>query len=78
MKLADRRIGSRAFLQRFEQRRLSLAPLFGEFKQEMKRFLSVEQAAKGVEKEELWAFVQWLVADLGEQLAKICACGRSP
>jgi predicted nucleotidyltransferase component of viral defense system len=70
-KLQDRQLTLDHFLDRFDQRRQLLTEdkqLALAFKQEMRRFLSLEQINKIVEQDNLWGFVLYLMDDLNAQL----------
>lgn len=42
-----------------------------EYKQEMRRFLPVEQITRNLEQENIWAFITYLIDDLGNQFRNI-------
>ncbi len=75
-KLRDRNYTLEYFLNLFNDRKRSLLEnnkIPSEFKQEMRRFLPVDQVNQIVEKDNLWAFIAYLIEDLGEQLRKSTA-----
>jgi hypothetical protein len=43
-----------------------------EFKQEMRRFLPVDNIKQGLDQEKLWDFIGYLIEDLGHQIHKKC------
>jgi predicted nucleotidyltransferase component of viral defense system len=72
-KLLDRNYTIDYFLNLFDERKKLLTEngkMASEFKQEMRRFLSVEQINKTLEQENLWTFVAYLIEDLGNQIHK--------
>ncbi len=73
-KLQDRKLKAEYFFELFDKRQKALAKddtLALEFKKEMLRFLPLEQVNKIVEQDNLWAFIVYLVGDLGTQLKKL-------
>lgn len=72
-KLQDRKVTVDYFFELFDKRKRLLIedrkiPL--EFKQEMQRFLPVQQVNQVLEQDNLWAFIQYLIDDLGNQLRR--------
>ncbi len=70
-KLQDRGLTSGYFFDLFDERQKLLAEddsLALEFNKELRRFLSPEQMNKAVEHSNLWAFIIYLIGDLGAQL----------
>jgi predicted nucleotidyltransferase component of viral defense system len=73
-KLNDRHQSVTHFLNTFDKRKRLLieqSEMATEFKQEMRRFLPVEQLNQVLEQEKLWSFIIYLVEDLGNQIRKI-------
>lgn len=72
-KLQDRSHTLEYFLNSFKAREQSLksSKISLEFRQEMRRFLPVEQVNQVVEKDDLWAFITYLIEDLNRQILKI-------
>src|SRR5687768_15956955 len=61
------------FLDLFDERKrmlLEKPKMATEFKQEMRRFLSLAQINQTLEQENLWAFVIYLIEDFGSQLRR--------
>ena len=72
-KLQDRKLRQEYFLHLFDERRRLLLEdnrLALEFKQEMHRFLSLDQINKTVGQNNLWSFIVYLMGDLGVQLSQ--------
>ena len=72
-KIRDRNYTLKYFLSLFDERKKLLthnAEMESEFKQEMHRFLLAEQINKTLKQENLWAFITFLIDDLGHQLPK--------
>ncbi len=72
-KLQDRNLTIDYFLSSFDERKMLLITkheMATEFKQEMRRFLSLEQISRTVEQENLWNFLISLITDLGNQVRK--------
>lgn len=70
-KLRDRDHTLEYFLNLFDVRKRSLIEhknIQSEFKNEMRRFLSVEQSSQIVEKDNLWKFTFYLLDDLANQM----------
>ncbi|MEE9452690.1 MAG: nucleotidyl transferase AbiEii/AbiGii toxin family protein [Gammaproteobacteria bacterium] len=70
-KLQDRTLTLEYFFNLFDEQRRLLTDddrLALEFKKEMHRFLSLEQINKTIEQDNLWAFIVYLMGDLGNQL----------
>ena len=70
-KLRNRSHTVEYFLNLFDERKRLLvekSAISSAFKQEMRRFLSIEQMNQIVEQDHLWAFVTYLIEDLGNQL----------
>lgn len=70
-KLRDRNYTVGYFLRLFNNRKQLLIEngnIALEFKQEMHRFLSIEQIAEVIEKDNLWEFITYLIEDLGSQI----------
>ncbi|MBA3752145.1 nucleotidyl transferase AbiEii/AbiGii toxin family protein, partial [Candidatus Dependentiae bacterium] len=73
-KLHDRRHTLDSFFHAYDERVRMLKEnptLTAEFKQEMGRFLSVEQVTKILQQETLWSFITYLMEDFGTQIKKI-------
>jgi predicted nucleotidyltransferase component of viral defense system len=72
-KLQDRNLTPEYFFDMFNERQKLLTEdnsLALEFKKEMCRFLSLEQMNKIVAQDNLWAFIIYLIDDLGTQLSQ--------
>lgn len=72
-KLRDRHHTIDYFLRLFDERLNLLKDkpaMAAEFKQEMHRFLPAEQINKTLAQENLWAFITYLIEDLGRQIQK--------
>lgn len=72
-KLEDRHLTLSYFLDHFEERQKLLtedASLPIEFKKEMSRFLSSPQINKQMAQDNLWAFIVYLMGELGTQLRR--------
>ncbi len=72
-KLRDRNYTLDYFLNLFDKRKEALTEnkeILSEFKKEMRRFLSAEQMNQIIEKDNLWAFITYLIDDLGKQLVR--------
>jgi predicted nucleotidyltransferase component of viral defense system len=70
-KLCDRNFKVQDFLNSFNQRALWLSErkeIELEFKQEMRRFLSIDQINQIIQQENLWEFIIYLIKDLGKQI----------
>ena len=70
-KIKDRNLSLSNFLMRFNERKNLLSEdksLPGEFKKEMRRFLSLDQINKTIEQDNLWDFIVYLLSELNEQL----------
>lgn len=72
-KLQDRDHTLEYFLNSFKDRAQSLksSKVSLEFKKEMQRFLPVEEGSQMLEKDDLWAFIKYLIEDLNRQMLKI-------
>ncbi|MEK6734647.1 MAG: nucleotidyl transferase AbiEii/AbiGii toxin family protein [Pseudomonadota bacterium] len=74
-KLRDRNINIESFLKLFDERTKLLKEnnkMALEFKQEIQRFLPINQINKTLEQDNLWSFIAYLIEDLGNQIHKIC------
>jgi hypothetical protein len=74
-KLQDRNYKLDNFLDLFNEREQSLIQnkeLLAEFKQEMRRFLPIEQINQVIEQDNLWNFITYLIKNLGTQLNENC------
>ena len=71
-KLEDRNCKIEQFLNLFNERLSRLTEnkeIQLEFKQEMRRFLSIAQINQIVEQDNLWGFITYLMKDLGRQIS---------
>jgi predicted nucleotidyltransferase component of viral defense system len=74
-KLQDRNYKLDNFLDLFNEREQSLIQnkeLLAEFKQEMRRFLPIEQINQVIEQDNLWNFITYLIKNLGTQINENC------
>jgi predicted nucleotidyltransferase component of viral defense system len=70
-KLKDRNYTLSYFLNLFDERKRLLienSEMALEFKQEMRRFLPADQISKTFEQDNLWAFIIYLIGDLGNRI----------
>ncbi|MDF3047945.1 MAG: hypothetical protein K0R73_1063 [Candidatus Midichloriaceae bacterium] len=70
-KLKDRNYTLSYFLNLFDERKRLLvenSEMALEFKQEMRRFLPADQISKTFEQDNLWAFIIYLISDLGNRI----------
>jgi len=72
-KLEDRKTNMEYFLSQFGLRKklLDNNEIMLEFKQEMVRFLPIDQVNKSLNQEGFWSFITYLIDDLDKQIRKI-------